>query len=179
MTQVHFDLQPVLENGLVLLRPLQPEDFENLCQVASDPLIWEQHPAKERATRDGFTVFFNEAMATGSAFVVIDKTTGQIIGTTRFYPVNESPNAIEIGWTFLARAYWGGQYNGVVKRLMLDYAFKYVDNVLFCIHEHNFRSQKAVEKIGGERVYELDGKTLVPRTTSTIVYKISKNTEKQ
>ena len=128
-----FNFQPVLENELLLLRPLQADDFEDLFKVASDPLIWALHPAKERATRDGFTTFFNDALAMHSAFVAIDKKTGQIIGTSRYYPVKESDDAIEIGWTFLSRAYWGGTYNQSMKKLMMDYAFQFVTHILFFI----------------------------------------------
>ncbi|PYP65994.1 MAG: GNAT family N-acetyltransferase, partial [Gemmatimonadetes bacterium] len=43
-----FDLQPVLKGKLLELRPLRAEDFDDLFAVAADPLIWEQHPAKDR-----------------------------------------------------------------------------------------------------------------------------------
>ena len=58
-------------------------------------------------------------------------------------------NEIEIGWSFLARPYWGGRYNGEMKRLMLDHAYKFVNRVLFIIGPENIRSRRAVEKIGG------------------------------
>jgi RimJ/RimL family protein N-acetyltransferase len=169
-----FDLQPILENDIVVLRPLEETDFDALYAVASDPLIWAQHPAKERSQREGFSTFFNEAMHTKSAFVALDKQTNTIIGSTRYFPVLESENAIEIGWTFIARAFWGGRHNQAMKKLMLDYAFQYIDHVLFHIHADNLRSQKAVEKIGGVRVTELDGQTLSTRAPQTVIYKLSK-----
>ena len=174
MAGTQFNLQPVLENERLLLRPLKEEDFESLYKVASDPLIWEQHPAKERSQREGFEIFFNDAMKSGSAFLVIDKSMGEVIGSTRFYPVDEFENAISIGWTFLAKKYWGGVYNGEMKRLMIEYAFNYVDNVLFHIHENNIRSQKAVEKIGGKRITSLDGKILDERPNASVIYCIRK-----
>jgi RimJ/RimL family protein N-acetyltransferase len=58
---------------------------------------------------------------------------------------------VEIGWTFLARSHWGGKYNGQMKELMLRHAFRFVERVVFLIGEHNLRSQRAVEKIGGRR----------------------------
>lgn len=169
-----FNLQPTLENDLLILRPLQEDDFENLFKVASDPLIWELHPAKERSTKEGFDTFFKEAMATQSAFVAIDKKTGDIIGTSRYNRVPETENAIEIGWTFLARAFWGGAYNQSMKKLMMDYAFQYVDNVLFFINEKNLRSRKAVEKIWGVRIVALEGKMIDPRSPVGVIYKVSK-----
>ena len=98
-------------------------------------------------------------MESGGAFVIIDKKNQQIIGSTRFYGYDPEKSEIEIGWTFLARKYWGGRYNRELKQLMLDHAFKFVENVIFYVGENNIRSQKATEKIGAlkdglvEKVY--------------------------
>ncbi len=170
-----FDLQPILEDEIVILRPLKEEDLDDLYKVASDPLIWEQHPAKDRCQRDVFELFFKDAMASGGAFAIIDKKTGQIIGSTRYHIIKEVVNAIEIGWTFLAREYWGGRYNRAMKRLMMDHSFRFVDNILFYIDENNLRSQKAVEKIGGKRITELNGVTLEVRPGAAAIYLVTKN----
>ena len=146
-----FDLQPHLKGELVELRPLMPEDWDDLFAVASDPFIWEQHPESDRYKEDVFKVFFREAMACGGAFVIIDKKSGHIIGSTRFHGDAPERSEIEIGWTFVARKYWGGQYNRELKDLMLALAFKFVENVVFLVGQTNIRSQKATEKIGGIR----------------------------
>jgi N-acetyltransferase len=146
-----FDLQPHLKGELIELRPLTPEDWDDLFDVASDPLVWEQHPESDRYKEDVFKVFFREAMESGGAFVVIDKKSQEIIGSTRFYGYDAEKSEIEIGWTFLARKYWGGRHNWEIKRLMLAHAFKFVENVIFFVGEKNFRSQKAMEKIGATR----------------------------
>ncbi len=170
-----FDLQPTLENSLVILKPLKESDFEQLYNVASDPEIWEQHPAKERSQRDGFSKFFKEAIDAKTAFLVIEKKTQKVIGTSRYNPSGESPKAIEIGWTFLAKKYWGGEYNKSIKELMIGHAFKYFDTILFYIDKNNFRSQKAVEKIGGKRISSLNGKVLEIRPTASVIYCLEKN----
>jgi RimJ/RimL family protein N-acetyltransferase len=144
-----FDLQPNLKGELIELRPLRPEDWDDLFAVASDPLIWEQHPERDRYKKDVFKVFFRDALGSGGAFVIIDKTSQQIIGSTRFHDYNPEKSEIEIGWTFLARPYWGGRYNRELKQLMLAHAFKFVENVVFFVGQKNVRSQKATEKIGG------------------------------
>ena len=172
---MNFNGQLQLENDLLILQPLRAEDFDKLFEVASDPLIWEQHPAKERSTKAGFELFFKEAMETKTTFLVIDKKSTAAIGTTRFYPVAGIPNAIEIGWTFLARHYWGTEYNRSMKKLMLDYAFRFVDNVVFMIHENNYRSQRAVEKIGGRRISQLDNIPIETRSPANVIYVIHKN----
>jgi len=144
-----FDLQPDLKGELIELRPLMPDDWNDLFAVASDLLIWEQHPESDRYKEDVFKIFFREAMACGGAFVIIDRKNQKIIGSTRFHGYNPGKSEIEIGWTFLARKYWGGRYNRELKQLMLAHAFKFVESVVSFVGENNIRSQKATEKIGG------------------------------
>jgi len=150
-TQMSFDLQPHLKGELIELRPLAPKDWDALFAVASDPLIWEQHPESDRYKEDVFKVFFKEALESGGAFVVVDKNTQQTIGSTRFYGYDPEKSEIEIGWTFLARRYWGGRYNREMKKLLLAHAFKFVESLVFFVGEKNIRSQKAMEKIGATR----------------------------
>src|SRR5881396_3112720 len=152
MTRHEFDLQPNLKGELIELRPLRPEDWNDLFAVASDPLIWEQHPESDRYKEDVFKVFFREALECGGAFVVIDSKSQRIIGSTRFYGYDPEKSEIEIGWTFLARKYWGGRYNAEMKRLLLNHAFKFVESVVFLVGEKNFRSQRAMEKIGAIKI---------------------------
>jgi RimJ/RimL family protein N-acetyltransferase len=148
MVGMQFDLQPHLKGELIELRPLTPEDWDDLFAVASDPLIWEQHPESDRYKEEVFKVFFKDALESGGAFVVIDTRTQRIIGSTRFHSYDPKASEIEIGWTFLARKYWGGRYNAEMKQLMLAHAFKFVESVVFFVGENNIRSQRATEKIG-------------------------------
>jgi N-acetyltransferase len=143
-----FDLQPHLESELIELRPLLPGDWDELFAVASDSLIWEQHPEPDRYKEDVFIIFFKDALESGGAFVIVDRKTEHIIGSTRFYGYDPEKSEIEIGWTFLARRFWGGRYNAEMKRLLLIHAFKFVESVVFFVGEDNVRSQKAMEKIG-------------------------------
>jgi RimJ/RimL family protein N-acetyltransferase len=169
-----FDRQPNLSNDLLILRPLREEDFEDLYAVASDPLIWEQHPARERSQRAGFTAFFREAMESKGTLIAIDARTQRIIGSSRYSPVKETKDAIEIGWTFLARSHWGGIYNRAMKELMIGHAFHFVPHVLLYIHPDNHRSQQAARKIGGERITTLDGQALSTRPTASVIYHIAR-----
>ncbi len=146
--QMAFDLQPQLRGELIELRPLVPDDWDELFAGAADSLIWEQHPESDRHKEDVFRVFFKDALESGGAFAIIDRETRQIIGSTRFYGYDPEKSEIEIGWTFLARKYWGGRYNREMKELLLAHAFQFVENVVFFVGETNFRSQKAMEKIG-------------------------------
>jgi RimJ/RimL family protein N-acetyltransferase len=150
-----FDPQPRLTGALLELRPLAPADWEALYAVASDPLIWDQHPVSDRWREPVFRTFFDEALASGGALVALDRTDGAVIGSSRFHGHDQTQSQVEIGWTFLARSRWGGAFNGEMKRLMLDHAFRSVDSVLFFIGPENWRSQKAVGKLGGV----LEGRT--------------------
>jgi len=146
------NLQPILENDLVLVRPLKLEDFEKLYQVANDPLIWELHQNPDRHELPVFKQFFKDAIASRGAFVIIEKTTNTIIGSSRFKLAANTIDAVEVGWTFLSRDFWGGTYNKSFKTLMINHAFKYFDYVIFHVDQNNFRSQKAVQKLGGKLV---------------------------
>lgn len=154
--------QPRLENELVLLRPLEHSDYEELYHVASDPLIWEQHPVYSRHKREEYDIFFKESMETGMSLVIIDKKTNKIFGSTRYYDFDPENASVKIGGTFLDRAHWGGTYNFSIKELVLDYAFQFVDKVLFEIAEENIRSQKASARFGVEEkehfMKEIQGK---------------------
>jgi RimJ/RimL family protein N-acetyltransferase len=147
-----FDLQPILKGELLGLRPLRPEDFHDLYAVASDPLIWEQHPIEDRYKEDVFKEFFREALESGGALIAIDSKNGRVIGSSRFHGYDQERSEIEIGWTFLARSHWGGVYNREMKQLMLRHAFRFVNNVIFLVGPQNVRSQRALEKMGGVRV---------------------------
>jgi N-acetyltransferase len=144
-----FDLQPILRGELLTLRPLRPEDFDDLYAVAADPLIWEQHPNADRYKAHVFQAFFREALDSGGALIVSDAKHGGVIGSSRFVGFDEKRSEVEIGWTFLARSYWGGLYNRELKQLMLRHAFQFVAHVVFLVGPQNIRSQKAMEKIGG------------------------------
>jgi RimJ/RimL family protein N-acetyltransferase len=164
-----------LKGELLSLRPLRPEDFPALYAVASDPLIWEQHPASDRYKEDVFREFFREALASGGAFAVLDTKDAKagrdtIIGSSRFFGYNEEQSEIEIGWTFLARAYWGGRYNREMKQLMLRHAFQFVERVVFLVGLRNLRSQRAMEKIGGVRA----GARLDSTGRESVVYEITR-----
>jgi RimJ/RimL family protein N-acetyltransferase len=145
-----LDLQPQSLKGTLLeLRPLKPDDFDALYLCASDPLIWEVHPESTRYQREVFERFFTKAIESKGAFVVLDSMTQEIIGSSRYYDYDPENKSVGIGYTFLTRKYWGGVYNKELKSLMCEHAFQVMDEIVFHVGIHNYRSQKAMEKIGG------------------------------
>jgi len=166
-----FDPQPTLEGSLLGLRPLRAEDWPDLFAVASDPLLWEQHPEPERCREEVFRAFFAAALASGGALVAFEAESGRTIGSSRFHGWDEDRSVVEIGWSFLARSHWGGRYNGEMKRLMIEHAFRFFRDVVFHIGPRNLRSRRAIEKVGGVLVgpgFE--------RGHDCVIYRISRET---
>jgi len=145
------DVFPVpIETKYFLLEQVAESDFESLYAVASDPLIWEQHPESNRWQRDIFSAFFSNGLASDlGCFVIRERLTEEVVGSTRFYGYDEKDQCVRIGFTFLARKYWGSAANREIKNAMLERAFKVCDSVLFEIGPENMRSIKAVNKLGG------------------------------
>ena len=150
-----MNLQPEnLETNIVKLIPLAESDFEALYQCASNHEVWEQHPNKDRYKREVFEVFFKGALESRGAFKIVDPLTGLVMGSTRFYDYDAENSNVLIGYTFYAKEYWGKGINPVVKKLMLDYAFRFVDAVHFHVGGDNIRSQIAVQRIGAVKISE-------------------------
>ena len=169
MNSVSFDRQPVLLGELLELRPLRADDFDALFRVAADPLIWEQHPERNRYQEATFRAFFEEALTSGGALVALDRANDDILGSSRYHGYDAERSVIEIGWSFLARTYWGGRYNGEMMRLMVEHAFRWVKRVIFIIGPDNGRSQRAVEKIGCVRA----GTTTDAHGRERVVYELT------
>jgi len=168
-----MNLQPTnLVSELVELVPLKQADFEELYAVASDPLIWEQHPNPDRYKKEVFEVYFKGAIASGGAFLIMDASTNEILGCTRFYDFNETEKSVLIGYTFFARSCWGRGINHAVKHLMLDYAFQFIDKVIFHVGANNIRSQKAMEKLGAVNLGLEEVAYYGEATRTNIVYAI-------
>ena len=172
---MYFELQPVgLKNEFVELTPLKEEDFERLYQVANDPLLWEQHPNKDRYQREVFATYFKGAMESGGAFIISAAATHQPIGSSRLYEYDDAKRSVAIGYTFLARDHWGTTYNRAVKSLMLGHAFRFVDHVIFHIGAVNIRSQKAIEKLGARKTGEVEMEYYGEQQKLNYIYQVNK-----
>ncbi|MBD3583058.1 GNAT family N-acetyltransferase [Flavobacterium selenitireducens] len=171
---MNFDLQPTLQNDDAILIPLQVGDFETLFALASDAAIWAQHPNRDRYKKEVFRTFFEGAIQSRGAFLIVDKHSGKAVGSTRFYDFDGESGSIFIGYTFYARSHWGTGLNASVKRLMLDYAFRSVSKVFFHIGSENTRSQIAISRIGAQKVAEQEVVYFGEPTRLNFVYQIDR-----
>ena len=172
------DFQPTLQGPTIVVRPIAQGDWTELYAAGSDPRIWEVHPVPDRYTEPKFRQFFDDAIRSKMAFTFVDRVSGEIIGSSRYYGYEPQLGEIEIGWTFLARSRWGGASNREVKRLMLDHAFTFVDTVVFWVGEENWRSQGAMTKIGGvkrEGLFTRDAQDKTPY----VIFEITKSRYQQ
>ena len=171
---MEFPVPETLQSGLVSLRRLREDDFESLYAVASDPLLWEQHPNPDRYNKDVFQIYFQGAMASGAAFLVTESATGKILGCSRYYEFDAAKRTISIGYTFLSRECWGKGYNRDLKSVMLEYAFRFADSVIFHVGKKNMRSRKAMEKLGAVNTGEADMSYYGEASHTNIIYRIDK-----
>lgn len=139
--------QPTLKNELVIVKPLQSLDFDDLYIHANDNDIWKQLPpkAQNRHQKEYFKSFFEDLIKTNTAFCIIDTQTNKPIGTTKYYIHN---NLLYMGGTFIGKKYWGGKYNYAFRSLLIEHAFEYYDEIHIHISEDNIRNRRATEKLG-------------------------------
>ena len=136
------------ENDQLSLIQAKRGDFDNLYSIASDEEIWEQHPENDRWKKNKFSIFLIMVFQTNLMLIIYLKPKNEIIGSTRFYSFDPKDNAIRIGYTFIIKKYWGTKINLLIKDLMINYTFKFLDKIYFDIGTQNYRSRKAIEKIG-------------------------------
>ena len=174
MPSENIDLQPTLIGRRILLRPLEPGDWEALFAAARDPLIWAVHPAHDRWTEPVFRRYFADALASGGALVVIDSDNGEVIGSSRYERSRAAPGEVEIGWTFLIRRHWGGATNAEMKRLMIAHALRYFERVIFMVGEGNLRSRRAMEKVGARLTERTLDSEMAGRVARHVIYAIDR-----
>lgn len=147
----------MLENEVVLLRPLVKEDSQGLLVAGSYPEIWPYLSTTMENERDVHN-FVENALSNKDKmeefpFVIVDKLSGQIIGSTRFMDIDSKHKRLEIGTTWLTPAFWRTAVNTNCKYLLLSYCFEELglQRVQIKTDHENTRSQKAIERIGGTK----------------------------
>jgi len=165
-----MDRQPVLIGELVTVRPSTADDYDALYGVAADPAIWDQHPAHDRWQPEVFRAFFDTGLAGGGMLTIRDAADGRTIGSSRYGPVGD--DAVEIGWTFLARSHWRRGHNREVKRLMIGHALAQVGAVRFTVGADNRRSRTAVEALGAVALPDRVVRSMAGRDVEHVRYEL-------
>lgn len=143
----HF--QTPLETADLLLKATSDDDFEGLYAIGSDPEVWALHSDTDRYTKEKFEVYFLGGLNNSlGAYTLVYKPTQTIAGFTRYYDYDEESSSVKIGYTFLAKTFWGTGLNQALKARMIAHAFEFCDQVIFEVYEFNLRSQRAVLKLG-------------------------------
>ena len=170
-----FLIPEQLQNDTIALELLKSSDFEELYEVASDPLIWEQHPNPTRYQREVFEVYFRGALESQGAYLVKNALSGKVIGCSRYYDFNAVTCSVCIGYTFISRECWGKSINRSLKILMLDHAMQWVNTVEFHVGVNNIRSQKAMEKLGAVKTGVTDMSYYGEPPHTNIIYQVNQD----
>ncbi|MFA6059722.1 MAG: GNAT family protein [Taibaiella sp.] len=152
-----MNFSPTLENKRVLLRPLQESDIVLLRPVAlAQPELFQFMSTFIKSDDDlkkfVFQALSDREQGKSIPFIIIDKRTNTPAGSTRFGNLEEQHKRVEIGWTWLGKEFHNTGLNKAMKYVMLQYAFETMDmnRVEIKTNEHNQRSRRAIESIGGQ-----------------------------
>lgn len=146
-----------LEGESVKLIPMEIEQLDRLWEAGQFQSIWEFTASKVRSREEMKTVIESAILerekGTQIPFVVIDKQTDKIVGSSRYLDILPSHQSLEIGWTWYSPDYWRTKVNTESKFLMLQHAFEKMDvnRVQFCTDLRNVRSQTAIARLGAQK----------------------------
>lgn len=143
-----------LTGELIRVVPMDKSHIQGLYEAANDENIWAHLPKTIRTLHD-MEAFVEEALQAKDSgaecpFVIIQRETGKIVGTTRFLYMSSAARSLEIGWTWFHPSVWGTSVNTECKYVLLQYCFEQLNTirVQFKTDERNIRSQKAIERLG-------------------------------
>ncbi|MFY8022428.1 MAG: GNAT family N-acetyltransferase [Bacteroidia bacterium] len=154
MKLLHSNIHLIGEQ--VELIPLESRHFEELTNLAGEPIIWEFIPVDMSSNEKCHLAFTNANIQKEKGnqfpFVIIHKQENKIIGSTRLMNIEPEFKKLEIGWTWLHPDYWASAVNLECKLLLLNFCFEELKTirVQFKTDENNIRSQKAIRKIGAQ-----------------------------
>ena len=178
---INFNIS--LENGSLLLRPMQPSDIEDFCKVTSVKSLWTFFTS-DLSEKDQITQWVETALKAKEKeerlpFTIVEKNENKIIGSSSFGNISYRDKRMEIGWTWLAQPYQGKGINQQVKYLMLKYGFEAaeMERMEFKTDVLNIAACKALKKIGCTEEGILRSHTLMTnnRRRDTIYYSILKS----
>ncbi len=146
----------ILEGKKVKLIPLTEQYFDELIRLSDDEIIWTFMPVNG-TDKDKLLGALNEAIIKRDKgeqypFVVINKATEKVMGSTRYLNLNKEHRNLEIGYTWYLPEYWGKGFNEECKYLLLKHCFEELKTIRVQIitSNKNLRSRKAIERVGGK-----------------------------
>ncbi|MBO0356034.1 GNAT family N-acetyltransferase [Muricauda ruestringensis] len=189
-----------LEGNKVVLIPMQEEHEKDLLFAASDGNLWDlwftSVPSKE--TISSYINYAIDEYDKGTClpFTVVEKRTGELIGSTRLFAASPEHRRLELGYTWYGKSYQGTGINTECKYLILNHAFEKLKCIAveFRTHWHNTKSRNAITNLGAKqdgvlRNHQIDNSgalrdTVVfsiiqsewPTVKKSLEYKISKST---
>lgn len=144
----------ILENGKALLIPFESERNIELKKIIFDDDIWKYMGMYVRNDQD-FENYISSTLkqkADGICypFLIIDKATDKVAGSTRYGYLNHASQKCEIGWTWYGKEFQGTGLNQACKFELLNFGFEQIQfrRIQFSADLENKRSQKAIEKLG-------------------------------
>jgi len=155
INEFDFAKNYILENDVVLLRPLKADDVDNLILFArNEPDIWKFSLVAVQG-EEGLQKYIHTAIEQRNAgteypFIVFDKCTGQFAGSTRFYDIQVANKSLQLGYTWYGKAFQGTGLNKNCKLLLLQFAFEELamERVEFRADNNNEKSKAAMKSIG-------------------------------
>jgi RimJ/RimL family protein N-acetyltransferase len=146
-----------LESASVKLSPLRVEHADALVIAASDGNLWELWftfvPSQDSIGRYINDALNEQAQGLALPFVVIDKASGKVVGSTRFCHADTVNKRVEIGYTWYSKSSQGSSVNKECKNLLLTHAFEVLDAIAveFRTHWHNYASRQAIARLGAKQ----------------------------
>lgn len=153
--KIDFTPDIILENDRALLRPLRLEDFDNLLVFSEkEPTLWT-YSLISAAGAEHLRSYIKRALEDRASnksypFLIVDKATQEIAGSTRFYDYQPTHNTVQLGYTWYGKKFQGTGLNKNCKFLLLSHAFETwkLDRVEFRADYNNKRSIAAMKSIG-------------------------------
>jgi RimJ/RimL family protein N-acetyltransferase len=154
-TTLDFSQNIILEDNLVLLRPLQESDVENLLEISlNEPETWKFSLTRANG-KENLAHYIQLAIKarenkTDFPFIVFDKKSGKYAGSTRFYDINLPFKTLQLGYTWYGKDFRGTGLNKHCKFLLLQFAIETLgmERVEFRADNNNERSIAAMKSIG-------------------------------
>ncbi|RUT68200.1 N-acetyltransferase [Flavobacterium cupreum] len=147
----------ILENEKVLLLPFENERNIELQTIIFDDEIWKYMGMYIRNAVD-FENYIQNTLKQKAAgicypFLIIDKATNKVAGSTRYGYLNPASQKCEIGWTWYGKQFQGTGLNKACKYELLNFGFENIQfrRIQFSADLENEKSQRAIEKLGASK----------------------------